>query len=402
MLNEKDYQAAFSKVRASEDTYQEVMSMTGRRKNRKSAGGRRVAVLIAAVIALMAVTVTAFAAEEIAGWFQSYFSRHGEKQLTEQQAEYISENEQIIGQSKTESGWTVELRSAIQDGSTGYIILGVTAPEGVYLAPECDENGDRQADFTFGNTGMAALLNDAPDILTAPEGVSWGNWGYSWEEDGDGQYNTKNFVIRLNPDMERSTIDPFGDAAEYYIYMENITWEYVDEDYRQELLEGKYAGQKDIMFTSEETKRLYCTDILAEGIWDFSITFTDPDDNDAHDVELLAEPVTTTACVFRSTGPEITDYADVEEAVTLTSVVMRHLTVTFCCEDCDGVPSYTLSEENPQVVLKDGSQLKLFSYGSSGTSYVTLVADQPIVFEEVDHIRMADGTIIPMPELETE
>ena len=39
-------------------------------------------------------------------------------------------------------------------------------------------------------------------------------------------------------------------------------------------------------------------------------------------------------------------------------------------------------------------------YGSYSAGWVILEAEAPIVFEEVSHIRMADGTIIQMPETE--
>ena len=47
--------------------------------------------------------------------------------------EYIQENEQIIAQTQVKGDWTIELKSAICDGKTAYVIFSVTAPEDVNL-----------------------------------------------------------------------------------------------------------------------------------------------------------------------------------------------------------------------------------------------------------------------------
>jgi len=59
-----------------------------------------------------------------------------------------------------------------------------------------------------------------------------------------------------------------------------------------------------------------------------------------------------------------------------------------------------LANFTPCVVLKDGTEIPLLYYGFGSGECLILEAKTPIVFEEVSHIRMADGTIIPMPETE--
>ena len=68
----------------------------------------------------MAMTVTAFAAEDIALWFRTYFANRNEQELSQEQIAYLEENEQVIGQAQTIDGWTVELRSVIHDERMGY------------------------------------------------------------------------------------------------------------------------------------------------------------------------------------------------------------------------------------------------------------------------------------------
>lgn len=131
-------------------------------------GRRRFAVLIAAVVALMAMAVTAFAAEDIAGWFRQYFTQKTENGLTQQQIDYIEENEQIVAQSLESNGWTLELRSAITDGEKAYIIIGVTAPEDVSLEQRV-ENGVTQDWF---NPGNSTLFNAEDFVIPSVPSVS--------------------------------------------------------------------------------------------------------------------------------------------------------------------------------------------------------------------------------------
>ena len=48
--------------------------------------------------------------------------------------------------------------------------------------------------------------------------------------------------------------------------------------------------------------------------------------------------------------------------------------------------------------MLDGTTLRLQPHGNSGNGSVTFIAEQPIVFEDVDYLLLADGTIIDMPE----
>ena len=364
----------------------------------KPVSPRRV-LLIAAVIATALLLVGCTVAY-VQGWFPQFFAQNSDAPLSDAQIDYISENEQLINESQTQNEWTVELRSAIQDGTTAYIIIGITAPEDVCLTR--DPNNPYES-FTPGNGGMTGGLAGAPDIVTASPGVVWNQLSFQWEEDGDGLDNTKNMVLQIYADLERSTTDPFGPEAEYYIHIENIVREYRDEAYHQELLNGKYKGQTEIMFTHEETVRLNRAEVLAEGIWDFTVTFpADPAaDDGSQPIELLTQPMTTRANIFRKIGPGIEDYIDVDDDVTLISVLLRPLTLTLYYEDCNGGPTFTRTPEYPDrrvyAVMKDGSRIELQPYGGSGEGYVILEAQTPIVAAETDHILLSDGTKLPVP-----
>lgn len=337
---------------------------------------RRFTVLIAAVIALMALTITAFASEEIAGWFRQYFSNQTD--LSPKQIEFIEENEQIIAESQEQEGWTIELRSAINDGTTAYIIIGITAPEDVSLEQTLVD-GCYEDWYGPGNGSMKGA--DKPDLVTCSvSGLVLQSYGFGLEEDGDGLANTKNLVIHLNPNFSWYE-DPFGSDVDWYIHIENIVYQYEDEAYRQELLSGKYAGQTDIMFTSEETKNLYAEEILAEGVWDFTVNFA----QNAQGTQLLTAPVETMAWVHRRTGTGIEDMSITYEKVTITSFVLNPLSAVIECSE------ENVNFEDMYVVMDDGSRILLNDTGSG------IDAESPIVLDEVDYILLADGTKLMVP-----
>ena len=214
-----------------------------------------------------------------------------------------------------------------------------------------------------------------------------------WEEDGDGLVNTRNFVCQFTPMIESNKPTPFGPDVEWTIHFENIYYEYDNEEYRQELLNGKYKGQTDIMFTPEEAQKLTCTETVAEGIWDFTFTFTESTDG----VELLAAPVTVKAYAFRQ-GEEIWDVQESYEDVTITSFQLNSLSAVIYYESDASVNFTDLKDEKIFAVMHDGSRVELLDSGGGWIGYSTLDAASPIVVEAVDHILMADGTILPMPD----
>lgn len=356
---------------------------------------RRIAVLVAAVVALMAMTVTAFAAEDIAGWFRNYFSNQSETDLTPGQIEFIEENEQVVTEAQEENGWTVELRSAISDGEKAYFIIGITAPEDVSL-DEKVVDGSIKGRFTTGNHMYETI------IPSVPRSSIDDNYQYvyrvRWEEDGDGLSNTKNIVFKLSldkwyPDQPCSLTEPFGPDVDFTIRIEDIIHKYQDEEYLEELMNGKYAGQTDVMFTHEETQRLNITETMVEGIWEFTVNFA----ADGEGIELLTSPIEVQSDIWRQYGEGIWDYDYYRENIIVTSVILRPLTVTLFYEDCNGGPTFSLFDTPTYAVMADGSRIELRDYGSSGVGGKALEAESPIVLEEVDYILFPDGTKLMVP-----
>lgn len=352
------------------------------------------ALLAAALVGLLLLLVGCGVAYA-QGWFAHHFTQESGDPLSPGQMDYLAQNEQLIGESQVQNQWTVELRSAINDGTEGMVILGVTAPEGVSLEPVIEDD-HLVSWLSPGNGGRMGWQRDVPPVISASEGIDCWGIGGSWEEDGDGLINTKNYVLKLQPNRERSTVDPFGPTAEYYIHIENIVRESDDEEYKQSLLNGKYAGQTDVMFESDEVLRMWKRDILAEGTWDFTIRFN----NSSQEVELLSKPMMTMGYAYRE-GPPLNkflnDTIESYEKIKITSFVLRPLGATIFYE-CDVGVNFTIyGKDHIYAVMKDGSQIELEDFGSGGDGYASLEPVSPIVLNEVDHILMADGTVIPMP-----
>lgn len=386
MFDETEYRDVFSRVTASEGLTRRIMNMKQKRR------GSRIlpkAALAAAIIMLMAISVSA--SETAQSWFLDFFTVRSDGELSQGQVEYIEENAQPILDRQTIDGWTVELRSAISDGTKAYIIIGITAPENVNLE-QTVVDGIAQDWYGPGNgsmhgDGMQALVSWSAEELLLE------SYRFGLEEDGDGKGNTKNLVITMNPNLDWYS-DPFGVDVDWYIHIENIVHQVEDAQYRQELMEGEYAGQTDVVFTNEETLRLYKVEVLAEGEWDFTVNFAEHKDG----VELLSRPIAVTMDVLRQFGSGIEDYDNFREAVTVPSVVVRPLSVTIAYEDCDGHPHFSNFETESCAVMLDGSRITLHNYGGGGTGCMILEAETPIVLDDVGYILLPDGTIIPMPD----
>ena len=373
--------------------------------------------LIAAMIALSLLLVGCTVAY-VNGWFTDFFAARSEEPLSSEQINFIQENEQIIMESQTKGDWTVELKSAICDGETAYVIFGITAPEDIDLEEANITTYTDSDDIIPGNhpsmvydpksrtmfatsIGIeAGLGNGSPE-----HNIIWGA-GRKWVADNDGRTNTLNYVFtigieKLDPSKEIRLDDPFASDIEFYFVFENFihTWE--DADKRAEI-DAKYAGQ-DYMIDGEEMDGLYKSEILIEETWEFTVTFDSVSRSEP--VELITgEPVMTWGLVswkltddpiFYETGSGIA-------AVKITSFVLNPFGATVQYEFEE--PAYSAFIEYQKhngytdryiyAVMKDGSQIALHT-DSVGTQ---LSAETPIVLSEVDHILLGDGVKIPMPQ----
>ena len=351
--------------------------------------------LIAAIVALMLLLVGCVAYSQ--GWFASFFAGRSGTPLSDSQLSYIEENEQKINETQSRNGWTVELRSTMRDGNKAYIILGVTGPEGLDLTPEAVDGAyTERYSLSYGN-GLGI------DILSYPRDVFTLAMTTSWEEDGDGLENTANVMLEIEPNLSDSTLDPFGGEAAWTIRFDRIVHEYEDTAYKQELLNTKYKDAYGVMFTQEEIQRIHLEEVMAEGNWEFAVTFAEQTAVPAAG-ELLTAPIQIEADILRGYGDEIWEYGYFREEITVISVQTQPLSLRIGYEECNGSPSLSFADENlfveedayPSVVMQDGTMVALWESSSGSDGYVLLDAPAPIIWEEAEYLQFADGTKLYM------
>ena len=269
MFDEMEYKEMFSQVKASGDLTRRVMTMKQEQTN-----GRRIFARVALIAAVLAVTaMTVSASETVQNWFVQFFAAINRDGLTSEQVEFIEENAQTIMESQTHNGWTVELNSAIRDEKTAYIIFHIEGPEDLDLSRWTDEAGNLHGQILFGNCGMPAYLRGLEQFFDFDENIEHGGWGYHWMDDGDGKEYTENLVVHLEPKTMHDDVDGFGKETVYHFRFQDIVWYWMDLEYEQKLRNGKYAGQDVSRFTDEENRKIHRWEILAEGDWEFEISF---------------------------------------------------------------------------------------------------------------------------------
>ena len=321
----------------------------------------RPAVLVAMIAIIAAMTVTAFAAEEITGWFRQYFSRNAENGLTPGQIEYLDEHEQIIEESQSHNGYDLKLKSVLSDGYTVYATVGLTAPEDVTFE-ELKKLWGSSIDFYDENNKPSA------------------SWMMDVCDDNDGLENTVDLVFEVTPaEWNSGTILTIRvNALERMFY---------DAEYEQELLDTKYADQDNIMFTDEEAARIHQKILMAEGPWEFTVDLSTVE---TQILELITVPMTVqTSYGFKDDG------TDLYEEVSITSLILSPLSATIQT-DADYAPDFTTGDRKVYVVMTDGSSIELIpNWGGDGKQYFNV--ESPIILEDVDHVLLADGTKFMAP-----
>ena len=359
--------------------------------------------LIAAVIALTLLLVGC-AVAYANGWFQQIFSARSETPLSSEQIQYIQNNEQIVGQSQTKNDWTVDLKSTICDGRTGYLVFQITGPDGMALEQYLNPPTLDDKRLSMGND--SASRKAAYSLAVASIGTvdSERNYWYldsgDWIADGDGQPNTVLFCMtirceKMDPNKPMLLEDPFGKDVSFRIRLMGITLEYKNQELQREI-EEKYAGQTYIV-DGEEAAGLFCSDILTDEEWNFDITF----DSDNQFIELITKPVFAQAKVWRYADEKQWDTVDSLEEVQISSfrVTPFGANISYVPKpDAIGIsPRIGENVENAiYAVMKDGSRIQLNLTGNNDT---VLQAETPIVLSQLDYILLEDGTKLFAPNI---
>lgn len=342
--------------------------------NKKPTRITRNLLIAAIIVSMLAVSVTA--SETIRSWFATYFTNESEEPLSQAQMEIIDENVQDISLSQTCNGFTMEVKSILTDGYNLFISVGITAPENVYLDRTVKEGYD-----------------PAAPVIWLGENSSWEvnglGYGMTWNmsDDGDGKSNTHNIVYLMSADNVQ-----FTDGDTVRIHIENLYAEYINAAYSKELEEKYGFAPKLGLVTDEEAEKLWPVEQLAEGIWDFEITL---DEINTPVVELLDQPVD----YVMTSGGENHD-AEVEVETKITSIRISSLGVICQYEEVENPVAGVCGD----IVMKDGGTLPLSgnTVGGFGNTSGHGMFSIPIALSEIDHVLLKDGTVIPMPALETE
>ena len=366
--------------------------------------------LIAALITLALLLVGCTVAY-VSGWFTDIFAARSEEPLSPEQVEFIQEREQIIQDTQSKSGWTVELKSAICDGDTGYMLFSITAPDDIDLEGYHGQKYGEDRIMPGNNSPYLpkrrALVVVSTGFADEEKNFMWQSGGGKggWQEDNDGLQNTMDYLIgmrpeKLYPNREMLLENPFGPDVEFTVRFDGFALEYEDPEIRKKIDE-KYAGMTDYMVADEDLIGLYNAQLLVDETWEFSVNFHNEYPNS---VELVTEPVMTWALVTWKLDDEPTFYKSGSglEAVKITSFVLNPFgaTVTYDFEEpvIDAIIEYRsmfgYTDRLICAVMKDGSQIFLHTDGV-GTQ---LTAETPIVLSEVDHILLGSGEKLLMPE----
>lgn len=359
--------------------------------------------LIAAVIALTLLLVGC-AVAYASGWFQQVFSSRSETPLSSEQIQYIQNNEQIVGQSQTINDWTVDLKSTICDGRTGYLVFQITAPDDMDLEqylnpPTVDDKRLSPGNYSVSRDRMYPLSKASIGNLNEEKNYMFADGG-NWISDNDGKANSVLYCMsirceKLYPDKPMLLEDPFGKENTFHIRFMGITLEYTNLELQKEI-EEKYAGQAYIV-DGEEAAGLFCSDILTDEEWNFEVTF----DSDNQFMELITQPVSVQAIVWRYADEKQWETKDSLEEVQIASfrVTPFGANISYVPRpEAIGISLQLWQDTDDEIyaVMKDGSRIKLDLTGADAT---ILQAQTPIVLSQLDYILLEDGTKLFAPSI---
>ena len=207
--------------------------------------------LIAAAIALTLLLVGC-AVAYANGWFQMVFTDRSDAPLSSEQIQYIQDNEQIVGQSQTIDGWTIDLKSTISDGKMGYLVFRITAPEDVDLEqylnpPTVDDKRLSMGNYSASRKAAYSLAVASIGTIDRERNYWYLDSG-DWISDQDDLANTVLFCMtirceKMDPNKPMLLEDPFSKEVSFRIRLLGITLEYTNLELQKEI-EEKYAGQE--------------------------------------------------------------------------------------------------------------------------------------------------------------
>lgn len=313
-------------------------------KTRPTRGILRKILIAAAILSLM--IMTAYAAKYVGQLFSTYFQQERSAQLSDGQIDYIENNLQpsvaqpVVTEAK--NGYSVSVGSALTDGKIAYITVDIQAPEGVSL-----EGGD----IRFLENPLL-FPEPSEGLVLAPDGSSPDAMcDYATVDDGDGLPNTASLMFKVIPSVESEDVMPFDGSIHWTMHAEGFEKSVFD----MEKMDFEYTP-------------------LAEGVWEFDLTFQSID---TRKVEFVTEPVSI-----------ITSDWIQEEYVhenQITSFTLSGLSYEMKLTQPE-IEGEIQDVGDVAIVMKDGSQYTLLRLSAHPGSMAA-----PIILDEVDYILLSNG-----------
>ena len=310
----------------------------------RSLNKRRLMALLTAAVIASTLAMTAFASSDASVWFRNFFTKRYGGTLSNGQTSYLGDYTAQFQQSQSVNGYTITLNSAISDGRFVFIQCDLVAPEGTIL------DADR-----YGDLHDTILWNASGDSFPC-------NWTI---EDGDSTDNTITMLCSIDIIWGQGNHFDFTEHDwQLYIYGLGATY---------------YENQGTMDFTLR-------TEELTEGTWVFDIRFPD---GASRTVDFIQEPVDCPSNI--NWGIQ----GLTQQEVQITSFTLRALSaeLSFHFSKAESING---SFDDIYVIMKDGSKVLMQEY-SNVPNQITYKFDAPIIWEEVDHILLPNGTKLPMP-----
>ncbi len=377
----RNYQATFSKVTASEDTYRRIMNMTNTKKHQRSRSFVS-KVLMAAIVATM-LAATASAASF--GWFTRFFG--GPENLNQDQIQYLEENTQMPPVSSNneenatrEDGCAISVDSVLTDGASAFIALSVTMPE------EMESPGEGWI-MEDGPHFLDIWLCPADQQKPAMEELTRWTCGSKAFDDGDGQDNTCKLILCMTRDGTEA-LSGLGKEWILHIGGLEVTWRHAE---KENLITSEYAGQEYII-DGDEVNQFLRFETLTEEVWEFALPLG-PGGND--EVEFVLRPVSLSGYRPAMLNEILEDSNDDRIGpfeVQLVSLRISPLSyyLQYAAEDIYNAQTVDVGAHT--LVMKDGTKIELFQHNGRHTFA------QPIIMSEIDHVLLSNGVMLSMAE----
>ena len=312
---------------------------------------RRIVTVALAAVLMLAMSITAVGYFSGAEWFEKYFSRYSENELTSGQRQFITNSTLDLGQSVTQNGYTITLDSVIMDTQRAVLRFIVTAPENVDM---------KTSEVLFRGWGLCTAAGGVESPITIRGG---GETHAVYTE----QYGQPN-VLTVMLDTDLQGVDTLSADTEYLVRVEGI----------------------DIFSILDRSNVTH-----VEGIWEFRFSV----DSLTEARELLTEPLEVTV------GDSTVDWIHSESAygsegicrVMLHSVQIAPMGIRIGFTYLDGREFSYRFVPYVRIIMKDGSdEFTTMNRGEWNSESPNVTATyhigEPIDLTEADYLEFADGT----------